>query len=314
MTDSLNNRIEQLQKKYNDLKHFIFDFFVDKHISELENNGYTVIHNVIDNQEIITAKNMFYSWKNTIPDHDRIHPAVNPHGIYKFHEVGHTEHAWYLRTRENILKIFKKIWKTDELVSSFDGCCYIPKNFYKKDNCWTHTDQAPNTKGATCYQSFISLTDNKERTFVVYEKSHLLHEQYFKEQKIVSSKNWFLIEHFYLDKIKDSKKILHVKPGDLVIWDSRTFHQNQYGASNSEERIVQYLCYLPKNNIKNTKTIQEKRRKYFETRRTTSHWPYPINVNSLQPQTYGDNSKLIDYEKLQKSNIENYMQDIINLI
>ncbi len=36
-----------------------------------------------------------------------------------------------------------------------------------------------------------------------------------------------------------------------------------------------------------------KRRKYFKERRTTSHWPYPLNVNAMR--TFGDKSKHIDY-------------------
>ena len=32
---------------------------------------------------------------------------VDPHGIYKFHEVGHQEHAWFIRTRPECSKIFQ---------------------------------------------------------------------------------------------------------------------------------------------------------------------------------------------------------------
>lgn len=99
----------------------------------------------------------------------------------------------------------------------------------------------------------------------------------------------------------------------MVIWDSRTFHQNQYSNKN-EERLVQYLCYLPKNHKDNTKSEQIKRLKYFNEKRTTSHWPYKINVNSLQPRTYGDKTKLIDYTKLPKIDLEEYLEEIYKLI
>lgn len=287
----------------------------NKIIKNLKEFGYCVIPNLIDNDEIDISKKLFFDWKNNIPNLDKIHNVIDPHGIFKFHQIGHQKHAWFLRTRPQIIEIFKKIWNTDELVVSFDGCCYIPKEYNKKDNIWTHTDQASNDSSLQCYQSFISLTDNEERTLVVYEKSHLLHKEYF-SNKTKSSKRWNLIDHDYLKTIDNSKKILKVTKGSLVIWDSRTFHQNQYGQSNSEERLVQYICYLPKNNIQNTKSEQNKRLKYFLERRTTSHWPYKINVNSLQPQTYGDNSKLIDYTKLPKINLEDesYYDDIKNLL
>ena len=79
-----------------------------------------------------------------------------------------------------------------------------------------------------CYQGFVSLTNNKERTLVVYEGSHLIHKKYFEERDNNGSKNWNLICHDFLESIKDTKKVLNVKAGSLVLWDSRTFHQNQY--------------------------------------------------------------------------------------
>ncbi len=306
--------MENLLQKIEILEVQIFDLLIEKYILDLKKKGYVIIPNVISDEEIQIAKDLFYKWKNSIPNHNKMHSQINPHGIYKFHQIGHQEHAWYLRTRKKIIHVFKKLWNSDDLIVSFDGSCYIPKEFTKKDKLWTHSDQAADSKGLHCYQSFVSLTKNSERTIVLYENSHLLHENYFKEKNISSSKNWNLIDASYLEKIKDSKKILDVNPGDLVIWDSRTFHQNRYGNSNSEERLVQYLCYLPKSHIKNTKNQIEKRKKYFEELRTTSHWPCPLKVNGLQPQTYGDKSKLIDYDLLIKPDLSKYMNIIETLI
>ena len=304
---SLQERIEKLEIQLQNL-------FVEKYKKKLLENGYVIIPNVLNLDEVNEAKDLFFKWKNSIPNLDKIHNNIDPHGIYKFHEVGHQEFAWFIRTRPQIINIFKKIWNTDNLVVSFDGACYIPSDCKKKDKIWTHTDQASNDSKLKCFQSFVSLTNNENRSLVVYEKSHLIHEKYFKERQISNSKNWNLIDHDFLKEIEYSKKILKVNAGDLVIWDSRTFHQNQYGDSNNEERIVQYICYLPKNVKENNYNIQKKREKYFLERRTTSHWPYPLNVNGLQPQTYGDNSKLIDYSSLQKPNLEKYIETIKSLI
>ena len=137
---------------------------------------------------------------------------------------------------------------------------------------------------------------------VVYEGSHLLHEQYFNERNIISSKNWQLISEEYLESISTKKKELVVPAGALVLWDSRTFHQNRYGSPGSEV------------NKKNSKSQQAKRLKYFNELRTTSHWPYLIRVNSLQPQTYGNRESEIDYSKLTKPNLEKYTDKILELI
>ena len=284
----------------------------EDYISCLQQKGYCIIPNVLNEEEILTAKKLFFEWKQKIPNIDKIHELIDPHGIFKYHQIGHQEHAWYLRTNPKIINIFKKIWNCDDLVSSFDGCCYIKKDINKKDNIWTHTDQPSNNSNLICYQSFVTLTDNKERTLVVYENSHNFHMEYFKD-KPKSGKRWNLIDHEVLELLKESKKILEVSKGSLVIWDSRTFHQNQYGQI-PEERLVQYLCYLPKHHKDNTKAEQEKRLKYFNDRRTTSHWPYKINVNSLQPQTYGNNNRKIDYSLLPEINLEKYINNIKELI
>ena len=265
-------------------------------------------------EEINTAKEMFASWQKSVPNLDKLHMNIDPHGIYKFHEVGHQRHAWYIRTRPAIQDIFKFVWNTDELVVGFDGSAYIPKSLSKKDNCWTHVDQAPNKKGLLCYQGIVPLTTNKERTLVVYEGSHLIYEDFCKEHNLDHGKNWQKIDPKYLEKIADKKRVLHIQAGSLVLWDSRTFHQNQYGAPNSEERIVQYVCYLPKNHLKNNKAMQKKRLKYFKEKRTTSHWPYPIIVNGKQPQTWGDESKKINYDELPPIDLTDMMDEINKLL
>ncbi len=83
----------------------------------------------------------------------------------------------------------------------------------------------------------MSLTENKERTIVVYEGSHKMHEEYMRRNELSHKKNWQKIDEGFLKKIEEKKRVLHVKAGELVLWDSRTFHQNQYGRG-GEERIV----------------------------------------------------------------------------
>tara|TARA_Y100000389_G_C17458774_1_gene520085 strand:- start:5 stop:877 length:873 start_codon:yes stop_codon:yes gene_type:complete len=288
-----------------------FKKLIKQHLQE---HGWIIIPDVLTEEEIDHAKASFYSWQKTIPNHDIIHNKCDPHGIYKHHEAGHQYHSWYIRTRPAVQHIFKTIWDCENLIVSFDGSCYIDKKNKKKDNIWTHTDQAPATKGLSCYQGLVSLTSNKERTLVVYDKSHLLHEKYFKEQNNTSKNNWNLIDHETLDALAEHKMVLEVPAGALAIWDSRTFHQNQYGAPESEERIVQYVCYLPREHEKNTEAMKRKRLKYYLERRTTSHWPAPIHVNGKQPQTFGNKSLQIDYSSLTPPDLSNLEEEIQTLL
>jgi ectoine hydroxylase-related dioxygenase (phytanoyl-CoA dioxygenase family) len=279
---------------------------------ELEEKGYCVIENVLNEEEVQTALQSFHDWYKTNDQAPKLHNKISPHGIIKHLEIGHQHHAWYVRTRPKVQNVFKDIWNTDDLVVSYDGTCYIPADVKKKDNVWTHTDQAPTKESLCCYQGFVALTDNIERTLVVYEGSHKLHQAYAKEKNLLChNKDWLLIEQEYLRRIHDRKRVVSAKAGSLVLWDSRTFHQNQYGTL-PEERVVQYVCYLPKS--KRSQKMQEKRMKYFQERRTTSHWPYPVKVNGLQPQTYGNKELAIDYNVLVHPKIEDLLPEIKRLI
>ena len=282
-------------------------------LEQLNTKGYAIIENVLTAEQVNTAKEYFREWLAANPIVMEKHSKIHPHGIFKFAEVGHQKHAWYIKTLPAVQNQFKELWGTEELVTGFDGSCLITSEVDKKDRIWTHTDQAPATKGRACVQGFVALTTNEERTLVVYEGSHLLHEHYMREKSLTGKKNWQLIDHNYLATIKDRKRILKVNAGSLVLWDSRTFHQNQYGKA-GEERIVQYVCFLPKTHKQNTKAQHEKRVKYYEERRTTSHWPYPLHVNGLQPQTYGNPDLLLDYSQLTKSDLSEFDERIRQII
>lgn len=122
-----------------------------------------------------------------------------------------------------------------------------------------------------------------------------------------AEQNWLRIDEEYLKGIACNRRVVAAKAGSLVIWDSRTFHQNQYGTQ-PEERIVQYVSYLPKSG--RTPAMKKKRAKYLRERRTTSHWAYPVCVNGKQPRTYGDESLKIDYAALKPPELSD-MQDAI---
>ena len=54
---------------------------------ELETKGYVVIPNVISKEQVTIAKKLFKEWQATIPNHDKLHTKIDPHGIYKHHYV-----------------------------------------------------------------------------------------------------------------------------------------------------------------------------------------------------------------------------------
>jgi hypothetical protein len=286
----------------------------------LREKGYAIVPQVITAEELDWATHLFYYWTGELecqyPGIEEIHSKIDPHGIFKHHQAGHTAHAWYLRTRPGVRSIYEEIYKDKDLIVSYDGCCWITRENYKnkKDSIWTHTDQAACDSSFQCLQGFVSLTNNKHTSLVVYEGSHLLHESYFRERGDNSKTNWNKIDPEYLKNIQDRKRVLDVKAGDLVLWDSRTFHQNQYGGRDCEDRIVQYVCYLPRKHKSNTKANQLKRKLYWEQKRTTTHWPCPVRVNGLQPRTFGDDGLKIDYSLCPEQDYSGFGSEILKLV
>jgi hypothetical protein len=293
--------------------------------NRLDTNGYVVINDILSPGQIEEAKKKFFEWINSNPELKCLHKHISPHGIFKHGEVGHQEFAWFIRTLPRVQAVFRYIWNCKRLKCSYDGACWMPSLEHRKelgmatklkpDNCWTHSDQCPKKVGCVCVQGFVALTTNSASTLVVYEGSQHLHKQYCDDRKLAdtkdANKDWVRIDPKFLATIQHMKRVLTVKAGSLVLWDSRTFHQNQYGSC-VEERIVQYVCYLPSRGC--DKKQQAKRQTYFHERRTTSHWPYPVHVNGKQAQNYGNKDWVLDYSKFKKPQLEDLMPKIQELI
>ena len=284
---------------------------LDLYINELFEKGYTMIPNVINENEIMDYIFEFNKWMDSFENSDELHSMIHRNGIFKYFNVGHQRFAWLLRTNNKIQNIFKKIWNTDELVTSFDGCCYYPKISNENDTYWVHSDQSCIKKGFRCVQSFVSLTKNKEKTFIVFENTHKLHEDYGIKYNIDNPSDWNPICQEYLEYINIPPKFLQVEPGMMVLWDSRTFHQNTCGPPNSiEERLVQYLCFLPKNHANNNEEERNKRQYYFENEYTTNHYPYPMAHVPKQP----NNKIYIEYNNLPKPYLDDLLPEIKKLL
>jgi hypothetical protein len=271
-----------------------------KYLQDLVANGYCIIKGVYsfnsgcDDGDVLKEGILDWIKKAKVP--------YTTHGVVKHHQVGQQPFQWQTRCRKEVQEPFKKIFKTDRLVCSFDGIGYVPAEGKRRDSFWMHTDQAPNSSGFKSVQGIVALTSNSINTFKCLPGSHLLHGKYFASKGVSDKsklgKNWHRLESdtdFEIHTgVAIEPKSVPLEAGDLLIFDSRLFHQNAQGGN--EERLVQYVTFLPKEG-RDLKQ-KEKRVKYFNDRRTTSHWPYPLNVNGTQPQTYGNLAKVIDYTAL----------------
>jgi hypothetical protein len=280
---------------------------------ELKKNGYVLVPNILTKEEITECKEDFFNLLAKNQHISELHPRIGVHGIFKHGPFAQSLMRSKIVTHEKVIGLFEGLYGTRNLVTSQDGCAYIAADAKANSkSVWTHVDQAPSSyetvdeatmtekkeyeNGKKCVQGFVALTENKERTFRIYPRSHLETRKWFLRTGKTGTKNWHKLEREEL--AGKEYKDLHVPAGAAVLWDSRSWHQSTNNAV-GEERLVVYVCMLPRENPLNTAKQVEKRLKYFAEKRITSHWPYTVHVNGEQPQTYGDDTMVIDYEKIE---------------
>jgi hypothetical protein len=218
------------------------------------------------------------------------------HGMLIQHwQMGHAQYVWDIRQNPKVVDVFCKLWNVsrEELIVSFDGVSIgLPHEvtnkckFNENSPGWLHTDQ--NFKSGSnfeCIQSWITGydVDEGDATLVILEGSHKYHKEFAEKFGFQNhSKDWlkFEPEHikFYKDKGCQYRSI-KCPAGSMVLWDSRTVHSGREPLKKRAHphiRNVVYVCYTPR--ILASKVIQDKRKKHFENKRLTSHWPHKATL------------------------------------
>lgn len=189
----------------------------------------------------------------------------------------HSDLLWDIRTNNNVLSCFENIWNTKNLITGYDGI-----GMGRPRNLDWHTDQSFVSDTCVCVQGILALTFSNATEFVI--KSHELHKDVIKEKKYDGK--W----QFQNIDLKKEYAIYKptLFPGDLLVWDSRTFHKV---SSKNYERVVAYLSMVPKH-FASCDTL-EKRIKYYNDGIATTHWPHLIinrGANNIKPSLDYDHS------------------------
>jgi len=278
-------------------------------LGHLRVHGYAVIPAVLSEDKIASYKSSFWDWMESFGSGiDRNDQATwktanwpqSIRGLIQHYSVGHAKFVWDLRTEKKVLEVFETLWETDDLLVSFDGACLAKPSHIEttpETDSWAHLDQGPRKAGRyECVQGLMTLSEAGPDLggLVVYENSHDLHKTFFKRfpklAQEVGSSDWC--------KLKPKHKAWYFRhgavevqpagpPGSIILWDSRTVHWAARPAKSQEHcRMAVYLCYVPRN--KADKKAIEKKRKAFDERRMTSHWPAQPRLFPKQPRTYGN--------------------------
>ena len=238
-------------------------------------------------------------------------PGNGRFGIVDNCGIGQSDFMWNIRSNRNIKRVYSRIWNTDELLVSFEGCG-IYRNWYyepewKTTTGWYHVDQNPILKPDKCgIQGFVSLTNNNERTggLIVFPYTHLR----FHELKDITRRPKDFVPvpscHPVLDRGNAVGKFIQCHAGDFVVWDSRLIHCNSSAFVVDELltnqsidflRIVAYVSMSPATFVSGQTLDQfrKKRKLLAQDNCTSNHWSNEISES--KPGKYLNKTSKLDF-------------------
>lgn len=188
---------------------------------------------------------------------------------------GQEQFVWDIKTEPGVLEVFEKLWGTDKLVVSFDGGSLMlpgvreylagqrldmisradhefstsPAPPSADDASWQHIDCSPHRKGFFCAQGLVNLSEcdrDDDGGLLVMEGSSRLMKRFFDENgrpplPTHERLDWHMFSNedkqWFIDQGCKWFKV-NCNPGDVVLWDSSTMHQNQPPASGRDRFVV----------------------------------------------------------------------------
>lgn len=281
-----------------------FDVDDPKMVDYLRDEGFVVVKSVADESGCERAKDLLWEFLEENTDMSRDNPdswtntemqkvGDSTTGILVNAGFGQSDFCWHARLLPSVKKAFAKVWKTNELICSFDGGnLFRPFHrnrqtaAWKTSGNWFHVDQGRKNPGFSCVQGIVSFYDANEGTggLCVVPKSHLMHS---KLMDYAACNDNDLVPIPIHDTVLNHKRLVTCKAGDLILWDSRTIHCNTPAIkqptmpSNEPIRAVSYVCMTPKDFA--NEVVLYNRRQAFLAGLGTSHWPHLFKPVSRPP-------------------------------
>jgi len=282
----------------------------------LESHGFLVVSSVLSQKECKEAIGLAWDWIETASVAEKslqskqvtdppvrrsdlstyyspFFPRSVEGGMMPFYGSGHSAFAWKIRSHPNVRLVFESLYGTSDLISSLDGIV-LWRAGHRTDRGWFHLDQNPLVKPSReCVQGLVNLLPVSRYTGgnAIVARSHKLFPQHYLEQNDNSCSDFY---HQRLEELAgddwmeidpndetalDPAKLISVqlKPGDLLLWDSRTVHCSYPAKADSPEpdtpgliRAATTVCFLP--TARATKQVLLDRKQAVQASRTLTHW------------------------------------------
>ena len=271
--------------------------------------------------------------------HSKYFPRCLEGGIIPFYGSGHSSCAWMIRSHPHVKQVFLHLYGTNDLISSLDGLVFWHARVHYESG-WFHVDQNPRFKPSQeCVQGLMNLLPvtpsvggnvlsvRSHNDFTHYlDKDAVCGDFYQARLDEVQGDDWMEIDpndHVILDP----KRIvtLLLRPGDLLLWDSRVAHcsystgsddipQNPAQQRSSTTcttgskqgglvRAATLVSMMPTSRA-NKRTLQE-RKQAVNDHRTLTHWANKVTpLGAERPEALQLERQAVDYIRRfqQKSN------------
>ncbi|WAR14984.1 hypothetical protein MAR_005089 [Mya arenaria] len=207
----------------------------DKHFSDLDEKGYTVVENVVSPDDCDQAISEYRKWLECFGV-DRFPVTYN--SLIWNYNVAHLDTTWKLRLATK--PVFAQIWKTDKLLTCFGSIAIgrppeeSNERFQEPGDYWLHVDVTPGRVGVHAYQGGLYLEEQDEGdwNFMVLEGSHKHLMSLFDEhpERADSARSGDFEYRLRRDDIIYFKergchaRRVPVTKGGMALWDSRLVH------------------------------------------------------------------------------------------
>ncbi|OWF46725.1 uncharacterized protein LOC110455311 [Mizuhopecten yessoensis] len=275
--------------------------FTEKHRTELEEKGYTVVENVLTESECGEHIQAFRDWLPQFPENEW---PFSVHSLIQRYNIGHHDAAW--RTRLKAKAVFSKLWKTDKLLTSVDAIAIgrppeEGQEVFANDCHWLHVDQDSEKIGLHGFQGtvYLETVDEDDWTFHVMERSHLYLDRLYDQNQKVALKSacnkYYGLrdedEEWFLSQGCVTKRVA-VPRGGMVLWDSRLVHANARPIKGRKHpgrwRFCVMVCMTPASWA--TKESLDTKKEAYNGVAMTTHWPsQDVRIMSSLPSQYSKN-------------------------
>ena len=266
----------------------------------LKEKGYAVIENVVPADLCVSVHSRIKTFLaeagvETGASAVKMGSYPNSRGIVQHLEGGQMQAISDVRMSAGVEDVFASMYGTNDLMCSFDGFCWMPRNYIASSRSWLHVDQSHRKPGRRCIQAYVNVTDSCDAasgSLYVVPGSHKKHFEFAERPACAANgKDWYKFNDEELALLGAEPVRVFGGVGSMVLWDSRTVHSNigplaSVAEAERRERCVVYVCMQPRAWC-SAANLAKKQRAFAEYRLTT-HWAASkIELFPKTWQTYG---------------------------